>query len=188
MTPSGSLVKVQTRGLSDHDERQAYWLRYFLCVFASCSWTDVPVTPVASPSLPCFSSSLPHPPNLPCQLHNVDLSRLFLPRFSYTCSACVVAATHLAAVISYGLQSKPRGRHIKDSHCSHRPPRSKSGYICSLPLTRGCIQTGIERKACYQKAIQSVWCNRDLICDGEKKQKKLKFNSLYVWSDYWLNR
>lgn len=56
MTPSGSLVKDQNRGLSDHDKRQAYWLMTF-----------VPVTAVVSPSLHLllrFSSSLPHPPHL----------------------------------------------------------------------------------------------------------------------------
>lgn len=81
----------------------------------------------------------------PANTLNIALFSLFPPRSSYPGSASITTSTHRPAVISYGLRSKPRGREIKDSHCSQRPPRSKSGYISGVSLSHAdarCTQTG----------------------------------------------
>lgn len=63
------------------------------------------------------------------------LFSFFLPRSTHSSSVCVATSTHRSAVISYGLQSKPKGREIKDLRCSQRPPRSKGGYTTRLSRT-----------------------------------------------------
>lgn len=77
----------------------------------------------------------PHLHQVCCCTFILALFSLLFPRATHPSSVCVATSTHRPAVISYGLESKPKGREIKASHCSQRPPRSKGGYMSRLSLT-----------------------------------------------------
>lgn len=81
-----------------------------------------------------FSSTSP--------LFNLTFSLSFFPALLVPLLPVFATSTHRPAVISHGLQSKPKGREIKDLHCSQRPPRSKGGYISRLSRTHRCTHTG----------------------------------------------
>ncbi len=89
-------------------------------------------------SLPLSSLFPLHPPYLHqvcCCTFNLALFSFLLPCFTHPSSVGVAPSTHRPAVISYRLQSKPKGREIKAFHCSQKPPRSKGGYISRLSFT-----------------------------------------------------